>query len=72
MQGLSVIGRNGATDWPQHKITRQQKEEIAECQQKTWPLTLADIDQVQGKPTLGAYPGIEAVARRSHCMIETT
>jgi hypothetical protein len=53
-------------------ITRQQKEEIAERQQKTWPLTLADIDQIQGKPVLGAYPGVETVARGSHCMIETT
>ena len=50
MQGLSVIGRNGAANWPQHEITRQQKKEITESQQKTWPLTLADIDQVQGKP----------------------
>jgi len=47
MQGFSVIGRNSATDWPQHEITRQQKKEIAERQQKAWPLTLADIDQVQ-------------------------
>jgi len=41
-----MIGRHGATNGPQHEITGQQEKEIAKSQQKTWPLTVADIDQV--------------------------
>ena len=41
-----MIGRHGATNGSQHEITRQQEKEIAESQQKSWPLPVADIDQI--------------------------
>ena len=42
-----MIGCNGSPDWPEHKIPGQQKEKIAEGQQKPWPLTFLNVDQVQ-------------------------
>ena len=42
-----MIGCHCATDWAQHEVTSQQEKEIAESQQKTRPLTVADIDQVK-------------------------
>ena len=47
-----MIGCNGATNGPKHEITGQQEKEIAERQQETWPLSLADIDQVQNRSTI--------------------
>lgn len=42
-----MIGGHRATNGPQHEITGQQEKEITESQQKTWPLSVADIDQIK-------------------------
>ncbi|HEY5775540.1 MAG TPA: hypothetical protein VIS57_05585, partial [Xanthomonadales bacterium] len=48
------IGRNGATDGPQHEVASQKEKEITESQQETRPFTLLNINQIQKEPILAA------------------